>query len=103
MVQLLYRFYVGSENIAQTSRTEASCKINNYISDLIIKLQKLKNTEVNFILFADVSACKLNSSINRSLLQPGLGSITIWSVLVHFNELMNGQPSHIYDHIKYEN
>jgi hypothetical protein len=32
MVQLLYRFYVGNENIKQMSKTEASCKINYYFS-----------------------------------------------------------------------
>jgi hypothetical protein len=44
MVQLLvlYRFYVGNENIEQMSKTEASCKINYYFSDLIIKLQQLE-------------------------------------------------------------
>jgi hypothetical protein len=31
MVQLLYRFFVGNENIEQTSKTEAKCKINYYL------------------------------------------------------------------------
>ena len=42
MVQLLYRFFVGNENIEQTSKSEASFKINYYFSDLIIKLQQLE-------------------------------------------------------------
>jgi hypothetical protein len=37
-----HRFYVGNENIAQTSKAEGGCKIDYYFSDLIIKLQKLE-------------------------------------------------------------
>jgi len=36
MVELLCRLYVGNENLEQRSKTEASCKINYYFSDLIL-------------------------------------------------------------------
>jgi len=78
MVQLLYIVVtVGNENLEQRSKTEASCKINYYFSDLIIKLQNWnKNTDINFFFNSD-TCLFVNSSINGSQMLPGCRSIKI--------------------------
>jgi hypothetical protein len=73
MIQLLSRFFVGNQyrtNVGYPKRqkTEASCKINNYFSDLIIILQQLEYKYCSY--FAD-TCLFVNSFINRTQLLPG--------------------------------
>ena len=56
-------------SIEQTSKTEANCKINNYFSDLIIKLQSANEEEwivTNiFIRFFENSSDELGTGNTR--------------------------------------